>query len=169
MTGRWRRAGIAAALTAAALTGCHSGGGAASSHRTATSDPSTAKIRIAASDKAACSALYARLQQVTNALDEVSQLIANSVDPRQLSARIAADHQLLDDSARLMAAPPVPAALAATDRQLVTALRAFAADFARAAQPAARGDFQTAVDAMTDKPAVQRIIDASKTIENACR
>lgn len=167
MRGRWRRTVIATAVTAAALTGCHSGGDPSAA--STGGDPRTTKVTIAAADKQACRTLYARLQQVTGALNEVSQLIASSLDPSQLSDRIAAEQRLLEQSAQLMAARPVPAALAATDRQLVSALHAFADDFGRAAQPAARGDFQTAVDAMTDKPAVHRILTASKTIENACR
>jgi hypothetical protein len=170
MTGRWRRTAIAATV-AAALTGCHSGGDstAGSSNQTPGGDPPSTKITVAAADRPACRALYARLQQVTGALDELSQLIANSLDPSQLSQRIASEQRLLEQAARLMAAPPIPAALVPTDRQLVGALRAFAADFSRAAQPAASGDFQTAADAMTDRPAVRRIISASRAIEKACR
>jgi hypothetical protein len=67
-----------------------------------------------------------------------------------------------------MAAGPVPAPLADANRKLVAALRAFTDDFARAKAPAARGDFQAATDAMTDQAVVQRIVDASKTIEDAC-
>jgi hypothetical protein len=67
-----------------------------------------------------------------------------------------------------MASASVPDTLAATNRQLVAALQAMAADFARAEAPAARGDFAAASQAMTDQTAVQRIVDASQKIESAC-
>lgn len=168
MAGRWQGTATAAVLTAAVLVGCHAGGDSTAA-RTPPAAQHPGKITVLASDKRACRALYARLQQVTVALDEISQLIAQSLDPRQLSARITADQQVLEQSAQLMAAPPIPDALAATDTQLVRALHVYAADFTRAAQPAARGDFRTAVDAMTDERAVRQILSASRTIENACR
>jgi hypothetical protein len=62
----------------------------------------------------------------------------------------------------------VPPSLASTRDQLVAALGAFTDDFARARDAATRGDFPTAVDAMTDQNVVQRIVDASKKIEEAC-
>jgi hypothetical protein len=117
---------------------------------------------------ATCAQLYARLQQVTVGISASSELIANSVDPQQLSQRIAAEEKELSQSADFMSAMQAPAALAPADRQLVAALRAFSADFARAKGPAARGDFQAAVTAMGDNTTVQKIIAASAAIEKAC-
>jgi hypothetical protein len=119
-------------------------------------------------DKAACALLYTRLQRVTLALSSSSELIAQSVDKNDLSGRIATGQQQLERSARLLAAGVVPALLAATNDELVSALRAFARDFAKAQAPAKRGDFPGAVAAMTDKAVVTRILDAATTIENAC-
>jgi hypothetical protein len=125
--------------------------------------------RQATSGQASCAELYARLQQVTAAVTASSELIANSLGTQQLSERIAVEEVQLRSSAQLMASAPVPAALAATNDRLVTALQAMTADFARAAAPAARGDFQAAAAAMTDPAAVQRIVDASTAIEAACK
>ncbi|HZE51065.1 MAG TPA: hypothetical protein VE074_15945 [Jatrophihabitantaceae bacterium] len=121
-----------------------------------------------ASGKTPCGELYARLQQVTAALNASSELIANSLGTQQLSEGIAVEEDQLRQSARLMASAPVPAELAATNDRIVTALRAMTADFARAKAPAARGDFQAAAEAMTDRAAVARIVDASSAIEAAC-
>jgi hypothetical protein len=120
-------------------------------------------------ERPACALLFARLQRVTLALKTSSELIAHSQNKRQLSRRIGIEQVQLRRSARLMATGPVPAQLRAADRQLVSALRAFARDFGRARAPAARGDFQAAADAMTDAPVVERILRASKKIEDACR
>lgn len=112
--------------------------------------------------------LYARLQQVTVAISASSELMASSQNPQQLSQRIAAEEKALSQSAEVMSAVRPPAALAPADRQLVAALRAFSADFARARGPAARGDFQAAVTAMGDKTTVQKIVAVSTAIEKAC-
>jgi hypothetical protein len=112
--------------------------------------------------------LLARLQDVTQAISASSELIANSLDKRQLGQRIAAEAARLRQAAELMGEGPIPVPLAAADRQLVTALRAFGDDFVRATKPARRGDFQAAVEAMGDKSAVQQIIGASTTIQDAC-
>lgn len=154
MRGPVRRALAAVALLTAAVTGCGSAGSAGRGHPVAGTP--------------ACAQLLARLQHVTLAISSNSELIANSVDKRQLSQRIAAEAVRLRQSADLMGEGPVPAPVAAADRQLVTALRAFGDDFARATSPAQRGDFQAAVDAMGDKPAIRKIVGASKTIQDAC-
>jgi hypothetical protein len=125
-------------------------------------------ITIAPTDRAACASLFAHLQQVTAALDASAELIASSLSKEELSARIAAEQEQLRQSAELMSQGAVPVPLVAADRQLVAALHALVDDFGRAAGPAARGDFQAAAQAMTDQPVVQRIVDASKTIEDAC-
>jgi hypothetical protein len=105
---------------------------------------------------------------VTLAISASSELIANSLNKQQLSQRIATEAVRLRQSAELMGEGPIPVPLTAADRQLVAALRTFGDDFARAKSPAMRGDFQGAVDAMGDKPAVQKIIGASTTIQHAC-
>ena len=131
--------------------------------------PSTGVASVDPADRAACVSLFGRLQRVTTAIDGSSELIARSVSAADLSQRIAVEQVQLERSAQLMTAQPVPAALAAADQRLVAALREFAADFGRARAPAARGDFGAAAQAMTDPPVVQRILDAAKTIEDACR
>jgi hypothetical protein len=126
------------------------------------------KVTIAAADRGACAQLFARLQQVSGVLTASSELLANALDKQQLSQRIADEQAQLQRSADLMAQGPIPAPLVDADHQIVEALRAFTDDFARAKEPAARGDFQAAADEMTDQAVVQRIVDASKTIEDAC-
>ena len=140
------------------------------SHQQAASPPtpSSGKATVAAADRPACAQLFARLQQVSAAIQGSSELIANSLDKTQLSERIAYEQSQLQQSADLMEQGPVPAALASADHDLVAALRAFTADFERAREPAARGDFQAAAEAMTDTAVVTRIVNASKTIEDAC-
>ena len=128
-----------------------------------------APITIAAEDRAACTLLYARLGRVSSALRTSSELIAHSLNKQQLGYWIGVEEVQLRRSAQLMADGPVPAPLAAADRQLVSALRAFSRDFARARAPARRGDFQAASRAMSDPATVRRILGASKTIENACK
>jgi hypothetical protein len=134
------------------------------SHSPALAGPTPA----ASSASSACASLYARLQQVTAVLNASSELIANSVDKAELGQRIAGEQQQLSQSAELMARKPIPARVRAADRRLVAALRALTDDFGRAAGPAARGDFQAAVTAMRDDATIQRIIAASKSIEDAC-
>jgi hypothetical protein len=162
----------AALAVAGLLTGCgHSSGGGAdpAAHSpTATRSPEPT-VTVAPSERAACALLYARLQRITTAVAASSELIASSVDKRQLSRRIAVEQVQLERSARLLAAGAVPAPLAPATRDLVAGLRAFSRDFARAKAPAARGDFGAAVAAMTDGPVVQRILKASQTIEDACK
>jgi Na+-transporting methylmalonyl-CoA/oxaloacetate decarboxylase gamma subunit len=148
-----------AVLLATTVTGC---GKAVSTGKASASPHPVAK-------PATCAQLYARLQQVTVAIDASSELIASSQNPQQLSQRIAAEEKALSQSAEFMSAVQAPAALAPADRQLVTALWAFSADFARAKGPAARGDFQAAVTAMGDKTVVQKIVAASGAIEKACK
>jgi len=120
------------------------------------------------SGKASCAELYARLQQVSATVSSSSELLTNSLGSQQLSAGIALEEEQLRQSARLMASAPVPDTLAAANRQLIGALQAMAADFARAKAPAARSDYEAAAQAMTDKTAVQNIVDASQKIEAAC-
>ena len=150
------------ALGSTALAGCGGGAGATTTGSTTTS-------ALALADRQACALLYARLQRVTVALQTSSELIAHSRNKGELGRRIAVEQVQLERSADLMRAGPVPVRLAAADRRLVSALDTLAQDFARARKPAARGDFQAAVDAMTDPRAVNRIVSASKTIERACR
>jgi hypothetical protein len=138
---------------------------AASASPTPTAAP---KVAITAADRPACRLLYARLQRVTTAIATSSELIAHSLNKQQLGHRIAVEQQQLERSARLMTGGPIPAPLVAADRELVAALHAFSRDFTRAMRPAARGDFRGAAAAMTDRPVVQRIVTASKTIEDAC-
>jgi hypothetical protein len=125
-------------------------------------------VTIPAAERPACAQLLARLQQVALTISASSELIANSLDKQQLSQQIAAEAEQLRRSASVMGEGPIPAPLAAADRQLVAALQAFSADFAHAEGPAGRGNFQAAVDAMGDKPVVQKIVSASTTIQNAC-
>ena len=119
-------------------------------------------------ERSACNLLFARLQRVTIALQTSSDLIAHSLNKTQLSRRIAIEQVQLQRSATLMTGGPVPEALVPADRALVAALHAFARDFGRAKAPAAAGDFRAATAAMTDRPVVQRILQASTTIERAC-
>jgi hypothetical protein len=160
-------AAVVALLLAGAPVGC--GGEKKPSSPPARETPApTDEIAIAPADRPACALLFARLQRVTAALQTSSELIAHSRNQRQLSRRIAIQQVQLERSARLMAGGPIPAPLAAADRRLVKSLRAFSRDFAHARAPAARGDFHAAAEAMTDPPVVQRILRASKTIEDAC-
>lgn len=122
----------------------------------------------ASSGNASCADLYTRLQQVAATVSTSSELLTNSLGSQDLSDRIAFEEEQLRQSAQLMASAAVPDKLAATNRQLVAALQTMTADFARAKAPAARGDFAAASQAMTDRAAVQRIVDASQKIEAEC-
>jgi hypothetical protein len=62
----------------------------------------------------------------------------------------------------------VPEPLVADNRKLVKALRRYARDFAGAKAPARKGDFQAAVEAMTDQSAVNDVLAAAKAIEATC-
>jgi hypothetical protein len=145
-----------ALMLAVALAGC-GGGSHATTETTATAD------------RVECTLLLARLQRVTVALQASSELIAHSLNPGQLSARIAIEEVQLRGSAQLIASGTVPARLEPAVDRLASALVAFSRDFARAKAPATRGDLATAVSAMTDEAVVQRIVSASKEIEDACR
>jgi hypothetical protein len=169
---------LAAALAALALAGCGGSDKPAARHTpapeatvaaTATAKPTATPIPLSAADQQLCVPLYARLQRVTLALGSSSELIAQSESKEELATRIATEEQQLQRSARLMAAATVPAPLSAVNARMVRALRAFSRDFRRAKAPAARGDFQAAVTAMTDKPAVNRILAAATTIQHACQ
>lgn len=150
-----------AVLLAVAVAGC---GKDVSTSKASASQPAAKPAK-----SVTCAQLYARLQQVTATISASSEQIANSLNPQQLSQRIAVEEEALSQSAEYMSAVQPPAALAPADRQLVAALRAFSADFARAKGPAARGDFQAAVTAMGDKATVQKIVAASAAIEKACK
>jgi hypothetical protein len=156
---KWAIAALVAPLLGLLLAGC------ASSSRARPSASSS----VAAADRPACAQLFGRLQQVSAALQASSELIATSLGTAQLSDRIAVEEDQLRQSARLIANSPAPPALTTAAHQLVVALQTYTDDFARAATPAARGDFQAAADAMTDHAAVQQILDASTTIEKACK
>jgi hypothetical protein len=131
--------------------------------------PSTTTDGLSLHESQACALLYARLQRVTVALQAGSELVAHSRNPADLGRRIAIEQVQLERSADLMSAGPVPAGLVAANRRLVAALRTLSDDFARAKRPAAQGDLQAAVDAMSDPPAVRRIVAAAKAIERVCR
>ncbi|HEY3008532.1 MAG TPA: hypothetical protein VGJ63_10800 [Micromonosporaceae bacterium] len=152
---------LAAALLA---TGC---GQQARSPTPAPSTPART-VSVAAADRAACTLLLGRLEQVTQTLNASSELITNSLNQQQLSLRLAGQAAQLRLAADLMAQGPVPAPLATADRDLVSGLRTLTDD-SRASDAAARGDLRAATDAMTDEAAVRRIVDASKTIEDRCR
>jgi hypothetical protein len=160
-------------LVAVAAAGCGAAGTAGHASATVAASrpaaPATAKLTIPAADRPACAQLYARLQRATLAINASSELIANSVGKQQLSQRIATEADQLSQAADLMSEGATPAPLVPADREMAAALRAFSADFKHAEQPAARGDFQAAVAAMGDKPVVQSIVDASTTIEDACK
>jgi hypothetical protein len=169
---------VGAALAAVVLAGC---GGAdkpaprdtpaprATVAATATATATATPIPLTVADRQLCAPLYARLQRVTLALGSSSELIAQSQNKAELSSRIATERQQLERSARLMAAATVPAPLSAVNARMVRALRRFSRDFRRAQAPAARGDFAAAVSAMTDKPAVNRILAAATSIQRACQ
>ncbi len=169
-----RRAPIALAALAAASCGGSRANTPAPSPRatvaaTASPRPSATPIPLTAADQQLCPALYARLQRVTLALSSSSELIAQSENKADLTRRIATEQQQLARSAQLMAAATVPPPLSAVDDRLVRALRTFSRDFGRARSPAAKGDFPTAVAAMTDQPAVNRILAAATAIQRACQ
>jgi len=149
-------------IVTAAAGGCGSTKHATPPTTTTTATATTAAVAIAPEERSACNLLFARLRRVTIALQTSSDLIAHSLNKTQLSRRIAIEQVQLQRSAALMTGGPVPGALISADRSLV------ARDFGRAKAPAAAGDFQAATAAMTDRPAVRRILQASTTIERAC-
>jgi hypothetical protein len=134
----------------------------------ATASPSAAPT-VAPEDQAACSALYARLQRVGVALSSSSELLTQSLNPKELSSKIATEQEQLERSAQLMDSAVVPAPLADDNRKLVKALRRYAHDFAGAKAPARQGDFQAAAQAMTDQEAVNDVLAAAKAIEATCK
>jgi hypothetical protein len=162
-----RLAVAATALTGAVLLaiGCGPREGSAASGSPAPSG----KVAIAAADRPACTRLLGNLEQVTHTLNASSELIASSLDKQQLAVRIAGEVSQLQLAAALMAQGPVPAPLAAADRDLVAGLRTLADDYGRASTAASAGDLRTAVAEMTDEATVQRIVAASTTIEASCR
>ena len=160
---------VASLLVAPVAAGC----GAASETTAATTAPpravsTAADAALAGGDRASCELLLARLRRVTVALATSAELIAHSLNRKQLARRIGIEQVQLERSARLIATGPVPPSLAATRRDLVAALRALARDYARARPRAAAGDFGAAAAAMNDPPLVARILRASKRIERAC-
>jgi hypothetical protein len=160
------RIAAAAAAVVALFAGCGEGGGSGSPATTQRLAATT--IAIAAADRPACAYLLVRLQRVSLAIRSSSELVARSLNKQQLTRRIRIEQVQLERSATLMRAGPIPAPLAAADRDLVRALRTYARDFARAAAPAARGDFPAASAAMRDPAVAQRIVRATKTIADAC-
>ena len=157
-----------AVLLALALVAC-GGSGDKDKPSAATPAPAAAAKTVAPADQAACAALYARLQRVGVALSSSSELLTQSVDPKDLGKKIATERQQLERSAQLMDSAVVPEPLVADNRKLVKALRRYARDFAGAEAPARKGDFQAAVEAMTDRSAVNDVLAAAKAIEATCR
>jgi hypothetical protein len=152
-------------VLAAAVSGCGNGTAAPSVHRLGAQ---SGKVTISAADKPACAPLLTRLQLVTVAISNDSELITSSVNAQQLSHRIGTEAQQLTQSGELMSSTPAPAPLAATQRQLVAALGEFSTDLRSAEGAAQRGDYQTATDAMDDKPVIDKIVKTSTTIQDAC-
>jgi hypothetical protein len=160
--------GLALLALAAAVAGCGAGTAKHASPPTATATTTAPPVVIAPAERPACALLFSRLQRVTVALQTSSDLIAHSLNKKQLGRRIAIEQVQLQRSAALMTGGPIPAALIPADRSLVASLRAFSRDFGRAKVAATRGDFRAATTAMGDTPVVHRILQASKTIETAC-
>ena len=160
-----------AVLLALALVAC--GGSAdkpsATTTPAASASPAAAAPTVAPADQAACAALYARLQRVGVALSSSSELLTQSVDPKDLSTKIATEQEQLERSAKLMDSAVVPEPLVDDNRKLVAALRRYARDFAGAKTPARKGDLQAAVEAMTDQSAVNDVLAAAKAIEATCK
>jgi hypothetical protein len=156
-----------AVLLALALAAC--GGSASKPDSTATRTPVAAAPTVAPQDQAACNALYTRLQRVGVAISSSSALLTQSLNPKQLSAKIATEQAQLERSAKLMDSAVVPQPLVADNAKLVKALRRYANDFAGAIAPARKGNFQAAAKAMTDQEAVNDILAAAKAIEATCR
>jgi hypothetical protein len=170
----------AVALAALALAGCGGGASPAATRTpspspratvaaTASATPSATPIPLTPTDQQLCPALYARLQRVSIALSSSSELIAQSESKADLASRIGTEREQLARSAQLMAGAGVPPPLSAVNDRLVRALRRFSRDFGRARAPAAKGDFAAAVKAMTDKPAVERIVAAATALQRACQ
>jgi hypothetical protein len=136
---------------------------------TASPTPTVAAVAIDPQDQPACDVLYARLQRATQAISSGSELIARAENKAQLRRQIATQQVQLQRAATLLDEAVVPAPLASANRTLVRGLRTFAGDFARARAPAARGDFQAAADAMTDRATLQKILAAAQKIEAACK
>ena len=103
------------------------------------------------------------------AISSSSELLTQSLDPKQLSSKISSEQEQLERSAKLMDSAVVPKPLVADNRKLVKALRRYARDFAGAKAPARKGDFQAAAQAMTDQNAVNEILAAAKAIEATCK
>lgn len=153
-----------AVVLAISLTACTSGKQAA-----APAAPVTSAASTTSASGSSCADLFSRLQAVTTALGASSELLATSQNPQQLASRIDAERARLEEAARLMSSGAVPDALRSADQRMVAALRVLAADFAKAKDPALRGDFQAAAAAMTDRVSVQQVLDASTAIEKACK
>ncbi|MBO0824362.1 MAG: hypothetical protein J2P27_10980 [Actinobacteria bacterium] len=154
---------LAVLAVLAAMSGC--AGPAPAAHR---STASAGNVTISAADRPACAVLLTRLQLVTVAISNDSELLTSSQDAQQLGQRISAEAKQLTQSAEWMSTTPAPAALAPTQRKLVSALMAFSADLTRAAGAAQLGDLQGAVNAMGDKPVIGQIVGTSATIQRAC-
>jgi hypothetical protein len=135
---------------------------------TPTPTATSAKVPIDPQDQAACAALYARLQRVTVALSSASELVASATGPKDLSAKIRTERTQFRRAAQLMDSAVVPKPLAAANRRLVAALERYAGGFAKAEAPAAKGDMQAAVQAMTDQDAVNAIAASAQTIQDTC-
>lgn len=149
------------------------GAGSSDSHHSATS-PATApaassSIAIPPSDRQACADLFARLQVATSAVSASSELLTNSQNQQQLATQIQVEAQQLSRAGDVLSQSSGPAALNTVTEDLVGALRAFSADFQRAQTPASKGDFQGAVEAMTDRAIVNRIVADASTIEASCK
>jgi hypothetical protein len=161
------------ALLAAGCGGAHASAPSptprATAAATASPAPTATAIPLTAADRQLCPALYARLQRVSVALSSSSELIAQSESKADLASRIGTERQQLARSARLLAAGTVPPPLSAVNDRLVRALRRFGRDFGRARAPAAKGDFAAAVKAMTDRPAVERIVASATALQRACQ
>jgi hypothetical protein len=161
-----------AVLLALALVACGGSADKAKDKPQAKTTPAataSAAPTVAPEDQAACSALYARLQRVGVALSSSSELLTQSLNPKELSSKIATEQEQLERSAQLMDSAVVPAPLADDNRKLVKALRRYAHDFAGAKAPARQGDFQAAAQAMTDQEAVNDVLAAAKAIEATCK
>ena len=125
-------------------------------------------VFTSASDVAACAELERTIQTVSQFVGSSTEAITQAVHPAQLAKLTGNAQQSLIYSAKVIALVDAPKALVPAQRQLISGLRLFAADFGRAKASTANGDIAAAAQQLVDRRALGMIQASTKKIDKLC-
>ncbi|WP_028067665.1 hypothetical protein [Solirubrobacter soli] len=156
------------------VAGCGGNDPAPTSASAPTATPAAAKTAssvptvTSAADVAACGLLEQTIQAVSQLVGHTTEGITQALNPKDLAKQVGTARKSLLDSAKLVEIVKAQEPLAGPQREFVTGLRMFAADFARGKTAAAKGDMASATQLLTDEKALRKIQESAKRIDQLC-